>query len=76
MLRVVLLPANHGGCIWLEYGDSGAPQRVMIDGGPPYAWPKIKARLPADGCRFELLVVTHIDADHIGGVLEMLTQLP
>jgi hypothetical protein len=76
MLRVVLLPANHGDCIWLEYGAANAPQRMMIDGGPPYAWPKIKGRLPAEGCRFELLVVTHIDADHIGGVLEMLTQLP
>jgi hypothetical protein len=76
VLRVVLLPANHGDCIWLEYGSAREPRRVMIDGGPPYAYPQIRARIPAGGCRFELLVVTHIDADHIGGVLELLTQMP
>jgi hypothetical protein len=76
VLRISLLPANHGDCIWLEYGSADAQRRVMIDGGPPYAYPHIKARLPQGGCRFELLVVTHIDADHIGGALEFLTQLP
>jgi hypothetical protein len=76
MFRISMLPANHGDCIWLEYGLEAAPRRVMIDGGPPYAFPQIKERLPAGGCHFELLVITHIDADHIGGALELLTQLP
>jgi hypothetical protein len=76
MFRVVMLPANQGDCIWLEYGDADDPHRVMIDGGPTYARPEILERLPEGPVHFELVVITHIDADHIGGVLEFLTNLP
>ena len=76
MLRIEMLPAGHGDCLWIEYGDPKAPRRVLIDGGATGTSGRaLRARLsglPEDKRRFELLVVTHIDADHIAGILELL----
>lgn len=33
MLRMEMLLAGHGDCLWIEYGDPTAPRRVLIDGG-------------------------------------------
>ena len=75
MFVVDMLPADHGDCLWIEYGPADAPRRILIDGGTPgtfrHLHPRIAALPPAQR-RFELLVVSHIDADHIGGVIELL----
>ena len=76
MLRIEMLPAGHGDCLWIEYGDPKAPRRVLIDGGATGTYKRaLRERLrnlPRDTRRFELLVVTHIDADHITGILDLL----
>jgi len=75
MLRIEMLPAGHGDCLWLEYGDPTSPRRVLIDGGTKGTYRRaLRPRLDrVHGERaFELLVVTHIDADHIAGTLELL----
>jgi hypothetical protein len=49
----------------------------LIDGGTPPVYKALKKRieqLPVAERRFELLVVTHIDADHIGGALALLEK--
>ncbi len=49
--------------------------RILIDGGPGHTYPALCERilhLPADERIFELLVITHIDADHIEGVVRLL----
>jgi hypothetical protein len=77
IFRVKLLPALHGDCIWIEYGEPDAPRRVLIDGGPVGAYPALVReieKLPADQRTFELLVVTHIDADHIDGIVKLLVH--
>jgi hypothetical protein len=76
MFEISMLPANHGDCLWIEYGSEDEPHRILIDGGPEYAFPHISERLPEGGCHFELLVITHVDRDHIGGILKLLTHLP
>lgn len=73
--RIKLLPALHGDCIWIEYGEAGATHHVLIDGGPLGAFGALRAHveaLPADARDVELLVVTHIDADHIDGIVKLL----
>lgn len=75
VFRLKLLPALHGDCIWLEYGEEGSLSRVLIDGGPVGAYPALRAeieRLPPEQRTFELLVVTHIDADHIDGIVKLM----
>lgn len=75
MFRVTMLPAGVGDSLWIEYGPEAAPRRILIDGGTSPTYRRhLEQRLRALGpkARFELLVVTHVDTDHIGGVLPML----
>ncbi|HMB51688.1 MAG TPA: hypothetical protein VKU40_00140, partial [Thermoanaerobaculia bacterium] len=65
MFRIEMLPAAHGDALLIEYGDQAAPRRVLVDGGPWYAYDEVRARLFEifGGSRIdlELLVVTHVD---------------
>jgi hypothetical protein len=75
MFRIEMLPAAHGDCLWIEYGAGHDVHRILIDGGPAHTYPLLRERilhLPADEREFELLVVTHIDCDHIDGVVRLL----
>jgi hypothetical protein len=75
VFRIKSLPALNGDCIWIEYGEEASVSRVLIDGGPVGAFPALRAeieRLPPEQRTFELLVVTHIDADHIDGIVKLL----
>ncbi len=75
MFRLEMLPAAHGDCLWIEYGTGRKTSRILMDGGPGRTYPALRERilhLPATERRFELLVVSHIDADHIEGVIRLL----
>lgn len=74
-IRIEVLPARLGDCLLVECRRDGGdpPWRMLVDGGPPDCWattlrPRL-ARLPADQRRLDLVVVTHIDSDHIGGLI-------
>ena len=70
-----MLPADHGDCLLVEYGDQSKPNRVLIDGGTQHsfkAWSQLITKFPEEKIEFELFVITHVDADHIGGALELL----
>lgn len=76
MFSVTALPASFGDCLWIEYGASEAPKVLLIDAGPS-APAALKVRLQdlaARGGTLELVVVTHVDADHIGGMLKLLEK--
>jgi beta-lactamase superfamily II metal-dependent hydrolase len=70
-LELELLPAKHGDALLLTWGSSTERRRLLIDGGPAGAYPKVGARLReiAGHGPLDLLVLTHIDADHIEGTL-------
>lgn len=75
MFRLEVLPARYGDCLWVEYGSPKRPHRLLIDGGAAGVYNRaLKPRLlevPEDERNFELLVVTHIDYDHIRGIIEL-----
>ena len=73
-----MLPAALGDCLWVEYGDAGKPRRILIDGGLAGTYDAIceRARRAGEECEVELLVITHVDADHIEGVVKLLSNLP
>lgn len=74
MFRIEMLPAREGDCLWIEYGDPRRPRRILIDGGRQSAYDTLKQRfaaLPADQREFELLMLSHVDADHIEGLLKL-----
>ncbi len=74
-----MLPAEQGDALWIEYGPEARPHRVLIDGGVRKTATLIGARiaeLPKPDRQFDLLIVTHIDSDHIGGVPKLLANPP
>jgi beta-lactamase superfamily II metal-dependent hydrolase len=79
MISIELLPAAHGDAIWIEYGPPSRPHRILIDGGPAPTYEsglrRRIAMLPEQKRGLELMVVTHIDADHIDGALILLQEL-
>lgn len=66
--------------MWLTYGTAAARRHLLIDAGPqdtiatllPELERRIKA-VPGGAGRIELLVITHIDADHIQGAVSLLS---
>jgi hypothetical protein len=76
MSTLDLYTAGHGDCIVYTWGDPR--KRILIDGGPQHFRDDLHRMLMAlpEGERtFELLVITHVDDDHIGGWVEMLERL-
>jgi hypothetical protein len=74
------LSARHGDSLFLHYGTGDAPRLAVIDGGPPGVFnaslrPRLDqikaARTPAGELPIELLMVSHLDDDHIRGVLDL-----
>ena len=84
VFRLTMLPASEGDSLILSYGPSeaaGSLRHVVIDGGRKKTWPHLQAeltRVAARGEAVELLLLSHIDADHIDGLLELAEteQLP
>jgi len=77
MFSIEMLPAQQGDALWIEYGDPAKPSRVLVDGGTPPTVAALRDRiaaLPAADRHFDLIAVTHIDTDHIGGMLRLLSD--
>ena len=73
MIELTMLPARDGDCLLLRYGDGADLRTVLIDAGRAATYPKIKPVLAAlEPPRIDLLVVTHVDQDHVLGVLKLL----
>lgn len=77
------LNAGEGDCLLLIYGEPGSPRLIVIDGGPQQTcaealMPRLLELREVFGARtlpVELLVVTHVDSDHIAGVLALTRAL-
>ncbi|HEY0324544.1 MAG TPA: MBL fold metallo-hydrolase [Allosphingosinicella sp.] len=73
------LPARYGDCLLLHYGSDQSPGLALIDGGPSKVWgPFLKPRLTAlrakrgAGFKIDMLMVSHIDDDHVLGINDFL----
>lgn len=76
-LRVV--QANFGDCLILEYGSPAEPRFMLIDGGPADVFAEdLRAELETiatAGGRLDLAAISHVDEDHITGVLDLFATL-
>lgn len=86
MLILEALRAKFGDALLLHSGTKAKPQLTVIDGGPPGVYndalrPRLeqlrKQRKLADETPLDidLMMVSHIDADHIAGLLELVRKL-
>ena len=79
VFRIHVLPAQRGDSLWIDYGPEAAPRHILIDGGITATGRVHLSRMLAKvgvPVHFELLVVTHVDLDHILGVIKVLKDLP
>lgn len=85
LFTIEALNASEGDCLILVYGTRRRPKLMVIDGGPRGTYEgallprllELRARLGAGetALPIELVVVTHTDSDHIGGVLAWTREL-
>ncbi len=69
-LRITYINVGQGDSALIHGPDGFA---VLIDGGPPAAAPTVLAVLAAQGVtNLDLILASHNDADHIGGLVEIL----
>jgi beta-lactamase superfamily II metal-dependent hydrolase len=76
------LQAKYGDSLLLHYGDAGDPKLIVIDGGPSGVFktalmPRLEDLRKEGGGKLpiELLMVSHLDDDHVRGVLDFATEL-
>jgi hypothetical protein len=78
------LQAEHGDALLLHAGKPDSPELIVIDGGPTGVYKKtLKARLGAlkaargagERLPIRLMMVSHIDDDHIHGILDLAQEL-
>ncbi|HWT14111.1 MAG TPA: MBL fold metallo-hydrolase [Allosphingosinicella sp.] len=75
MFRLTAFPASDGDCLLLSWGDRAPYRHVLIDGGRKRAYASLRPvleRIAAAGEAIDLLVLSHIDADHIEGLLALI----
>lgn len=66
-MRLEILQAGTGDSIWISHNK----KNVVIDGGKSTTAIKLRyEQMPQDEC-IDLLVVTHIDSDHIAGIIAL-----
>lgn len=81
MFTLEALQANDGDCLLLHYQPSaGTPVRVLIDGGSTGVYsailkPRLDQLRDKKPLRLRMAMVSHIDSDHISGVLDLLKAL-
>jgi len=82
MFALESIKAKHGDCLLLHWGKSNAAadhKVALIDGGPDTVYPNflkprlraLAAKLGKTTVKLELTMVSHIDDDHINGILDL-----
>ncbi len=79
MLKLHLIQANEGDCLIVEHGTSSNPRYILIDGGPGSIYQDhLRRRLldiSAGGGKLDLAILSHVDEDHILGLLDLMAEL-
>lgn len=81
-----VMRARKGDCLMLHYGTRDGPNLILIDGGPSNVYkPHLKKRLGQihkalglgsnDSLPIDVLMVSHVDDDHIKGILDLTREL-
>ena len=81
-----VMRARKGDCLMVHYGKADDPRLIMIDGGPRQVYglhlkPRILQLRQARGLKpqeplvVDLLMVSHLDDDHIQGILDLTKEL-
>ncbi|HEX8377671.1 MAG TPA: MBL fold metallo-hydrolase [Pedobacter sp.] len=83
-MKIKFLKAFNGDSIWLSFLEKDIPRNILIDGGTGNTYKttstikgelfKAIQEIKESGQFIDLLILTHFDDDHIGGVLRWLNK--
>jgi beta-lactamase superfamily II metal-dependent hydrolase len=71
-MKLSLLPAGKGDCILVTGADG---RRLLVDGGVPDSYRRYVAKELAKLDKMDVVCVSHIDQDHIGGILQLMDDM-
>ena len=75
---VEVIKASEGDCFFLSFTFESSNFNMMIDSGPSKCWNNelrtFLDSINATGKRINVLLITHIDADHIGGAIKLFAE--
>ena len=79
MFKLKVTQALHGDCLILEHGFQDERYYLLIDGGPSNVYNNyLKEELVGmrdKGGKINLAVLSHVDDDHVNGLLDLLHEL-
>lgn len=80
MFEIEAIKAKHGDCLLLRWGSDDAPCLAVIDGGPDLIYsnalkPRLLQIAKGKPLTIDLMMLSHIDDDHIKGMLDMLEEI-
>ncbi len=80
MFKLHAIQAQFGDCLLLEYGSAAEPRFILVDGGPKDTFTNHLAGVLAEkvvphGGVLERVVLSHVDNDHIVGLLDLFAEL-
>lgn len=83
-MNIKLLKAFNGDCIWISFLEDDIPKNILIDGGTGDTYEnssnvkgdlfKMVEEIKIKSEKIDLLILTHFDDDHIGGILRWLNK--
>lgn len=78
MFRLHVIQAEFGDCLLLEYG-TNTSRFILIDGGPAQTFQlhlrPMLDQIVQSGAALDLVVLSHVDTDHIIGLLDYFAEL-
>ncbi|MBR1167492.1 ComEC/Rec2 family competence protein [Bradyrhizobium liaoningense] len=79
MFKLHVIQAKYGDALLISFGTPRKPRHILIDGGPPgnYAadLEPALAELVGHAGKLDLVVLSHVDNDHIVGLLDLLAAV-
>ena len=79
MFKLKIVQALNGDCLIVEHGSQDEPCYLLVDGGPGTVYKNhLKKELTGirnKGGKINLAVLSHVDDDHVNGLLDLLHEL-
>jgi beta-lactamase superfamily II metal-dependent hydrolase len=72
-MKVEFIKADKGDSIWISWEFEGVSESLLIDTGIQATYNDIKL-LSKKFCKLSTMIITHVDYDHVGGLLNMLND--
>lgn len=80
MIKIHAVQAHEGDSLLLEQTYRNKKRFVLVDGGPnktytPHLERALKTRVANNGGKLDLVVLSHVDRDHVTGLLDLFVEL-